>query len=332
MSSKGNPSQTAAKGGSALDEIPEHVRKRHDAALDRRSRRYDDFKNFSEQSETLFEKIAEADDDLRYLHALYTFYVSPGGPMGGSRPRAVEVFFGKRAYDSESSATAHRFLIESGARLSYERTDSGAVLCLLAPATSENTKRTEKMFLLEVIKNPSHLLIERTLKRHLAYLTSCMAVTSLDGDPTISQRLRYAWLWSVKSFVKEQKLKKARYSREARRIGRWVATIALSGCALFFIQRIWPESDAVQARAQADATARANVAALRDSTAAIQDSTAALHDFLASNAAAAEHLQQMVDRLGELSAATADAPASEEVQTDATTATPSAGERLHQPR
>ncbi|APO93362.1 hypothetical protein BI313_00965 (plasmid) [Xanthomonas vesicatoria] len=94
------------------------------------------------------------------------------------------------------------------------------------------------MVLLERIRHPDSLN-KRTLSRHLAGLAAYMAATSLDGSPTIGQRLRYAIIYVKCRYARAngRRMQPSRLSVGVSKLLWWVFTVGLSGTVLFLLQR-----------------------------------------------------------------------------------------------
>lgn len=227
--------------------IDNSLKNRIDKTVAMRLDRYAAFDEFFNCSEELFRKLADEDRQARYFETIYSFCICPGGAMGGDNRLSVEVFFGNRPFDRGPSRSHLSLVAEHGARLHYIRSDNGSVFCTLTPAQTDNIKSAELLILLEVVSNPRELLKVERLQRHFNLLTAYMAMTSLDGDPSLWQRMRYFRLqWFKRHYVlkrKKSRLKRTRAANEIRRIGRWVLTIGLSGALLFGLQKCWPSPD-----------------------------------------------------------------------------------------
>jgi hypothetical protein len=131
-----------------------------------RSDRYRAFQDFCAEADTVFKGLATQDPRHADLTKVYSFYVCPGGAMGGTDKRLLEIFYGSRPFDQVSqiqqspNAPAHvskQFLAESGARLRLVRADSGLVTCLLIPAVTEAYRAREDSILLEEFLEPAKL-------------------------------------------------------------------------------------------------------------------------------------------------------------------------------
>ncbi|GEM_PF-1588225 len=279
------PLEPSARAHSDQDEA---LRKRITEAVSKRIRRYDTFEDFYKNCKETFRRLADADEDILFFEKLYSFYVVAGTAQGANNRLAIDVFFGLRPYDKGLIINQRTLATEAGARLHYTRTDRGEVRCELIPARTEREGPEELHVLLGTISDPGKLLNESTLKRHLRLLTAYMAKTSVDGHPSIRQWLEYQYLYWFKRFYtgkKKKKLRRTRARREAKRLGRWVLTIGLSGSLLLLLQKCSPSPDesavainraAESAREDAHSvrTALNNLSALADKNAGAQQTDA----------------------------------------------------------
>lgn len=175
--------------------------------------KYREFVAFHDSARIKITDIAKGLEEISYFLA-YDFVVYPGGIEHAQDKRTVEVCFGHKPYDStygpeqQKGGETYRSIrlhTEQGASLRYELTDAGKVLCLLYPARSERIKPLVSVVLMDTLSCAEELN-ERTLTSHLRYLAAFMAHTSLDGDITWPQRLRYAWLYGTCRFAKARRM------------------------------------------------------------------------------------------------------------------------------
>ncbi|MCG9769357.1 hypothetical protein L1D59_12190 [Pseudoalteromonas piscicida] len=203
-----------------------------------RAERYKKFDEFYEDSKDLFEAYSKASESSVRLDGLYSFYVSPGGRHGGLNKKIVDVFYGKRPFDSTTTMGTNFQKIEKletahGATLSYQRTDDGQVLCTLSPAASENFHHPEDFILLSKIKNPTEL--KRKSKWHWEMFQAYMESTCLDGRPSVFQKLAVFYLRNFKEYVANKTLHKRRATVFFREIAKYTATVGLSGFIILIV-------------------------------------------------------------------------------------------------
>lgn len=85
---------------------------------------------------------------------------------------------------------------ENGASLVYSQGPSGDILAILYPARSDLARVTENVIILRFGERSAARLLDG-LRRDLSDLIAYELVTSLDGSPSLAQRLRVQWLrWS----------------------------------------------------------------------------------------------------------------------------------------
>lgn len=183
----------------------------------------------------MFEKAKAQSPAFSYFSAYYSFYVTPGGRMGGDDDFVVDVFFGQKPFDATSknshgtSLRGVRMHTELGASLHYTRDDQGGVFCQLFPAATERESKYDEFVLLDYVSEPSKLLNVSKISRHLRWLTTYMAGTSLDGAITLHQRIGMLWLRLVKRHYRERELHRSRLNQGVLHVIRWVLTIGCSG-------------------------------------------------------------------------------------------------------
>lgn len=246
-SSKGESNSTDAKLLVPLERFVAASKKRID--------RYQAFEKFRREAKQLIEPLAAEREDIGFF-APYGFYVHRGLEEASDQNQ-VEVGFSSRFLDvyKPSVGSLPRIVTESGAVLRYQRTDEGNVLCLLFPATRTNIDSIVSMIVLDVIADPSALLKVKTLQSHLSYLAAYMAMTSLNGAPTLWQRLLYFRLYGSKGYAEDKRVVPSRLRKFGDKVGTWVLTVACSGAALFGLQRAWPGPESVTPAIQAASAA-----------------------------------------------------------------------------
>lgn len=197
------------------------------------------------EGKTIFQKIAEQDSRHKSLERFYAFYVLPGGRRGGHDKRVFEVFYGNSPFERVIELTQEdgtfpkispKLLNAHGATLLYERGDDGVVLCTLYPAGTENYRRRENAIILDIIRGTHVLTGAPFLERHWRFFMSYMQYTSLDGEPTVDDRLRVWWLLSTRRLIIGDKAEVAKIWTVAARLLAFSATVGLSGFLLLIVQ------------------------------------------------------------------------------------------------
>lgn len=209
-----------------------------------RKDRYEDFEQFADGAEALFNGLLASDSRAKDLSNFYSFYAKKGGAMGGVDKRVVEVFFGNRAIDhvetfeSQDGAFPQRqskLLSERGASLRYERTDTGTVICTLFPAETKASRQREDSILLDWIANPRSLHSNRKVGAHWRSLISYMQCTSIDGEPTMLDNWRVGYLRFTRRLIVEGRAETTRIVAAIESVFRYALTIGLSGFLLTLI-------------------------------------------------------------------------------------------------
>lgn len=206
--------------------------------------RYQDFEQFANSAEALFNRLLDSDSRAKDLSNFYSFYAKKGGAMGGVDKRVVEVFFGNRAIDHietfesqdrELPQRQSKLLSERGASLRYERTDAGTVICTLFPAVTKASRQKEDSILLERIANPRILHSNRKVDAHWRSLISYMQCTSVDGEPTMLDNWRIGYLRSTRRLIVDGRTQTTRTVATIESAFRYALTIGLSGFLLTLI-------------------------------------------------------------------------------------------------
>ncbi|KQO68768.1 hypothetical protein ASF22_19625 [Methylobacterium sp. Leaf87] len=212
-----------------------------------RKMRRADFEAFHRSAREVFARIAAADPRNAFFDGVYRLRVTPGGAMCGHDQRSVEVFYGSRPIEAVEEFVARegreprlqeRFLAEHGACLFYQRMDSGIVLVGLRPAGTENYRRREEIIQLEWIWAPDVLRGRAAPERHWRAFVSYMEYTSLEGEPTMIDRLRVWWLLFARPTVVDGKHCTARCWTVGATVVRFALTIGLSGFLLAIVQAL----------------------------------------------------------------------------------------------
>jgi len=205
-----------------------------------RRKRREDFDLFMSRSKNEFRRIADADPRARDFEQLYALCIAPGGRSGGQDKRCVEVFFGNRPVDKSERITFENGKFqrhdviqgESGATLQYYRQNDDRVVVFLHPAGAWGDKSSGTSVIIDVIKDTNVLSDPSKLEQHWRYLIVMMETSSIDGIPTLSDRILMSWLRLTRYEVKDNK---ANRQRMWTWLGIGVAfffTVGLSGWAL----------------------------------------------------------------------------------------------------
>jgi hypothetical protein len=213
-----------------------------------RLKRYRHFAAFYKDANSKFNRLASADKRHRELEPLYSLCVTPGGRFGGLDERLVEIFYGNRPIDrvtvlSEIERDGHRFpsptsklVKEHGATLQYRRVIDGKVICLLLPAGNDEMRPSESAICLSRPFDPARLDDSDYLTQgHWNCLMSYMQCTSIDGSPTLWDRIRIGRMRFCKPLLVGQETRGARIWTWLGRVLSFSMTVGLSGFLLAII-------------------------------------------------------------------------------------------------
>ncbi|MGD6736151.1 hypothetical protein [Photobacterium damselae] len=199
------------------------------------------FKEFSENSKSIFEAYwgsILSTDSLRVENDLN---ICPKGAMGGLDETLVEVFFGFK-YHSWQKEVGDNFNVTNkanmiyGARLEYRLTDKSHVLCILRPSKTDRLKPYEDGILLDIVKEPSRL--QQRSKTHWSYLISYMRATDVDGNPKIRDHFKTYWLRKTKRCFYNDKLATRKVIDSFNTVFGWAVSVGLSGGLIFLITTV----------------------------------------------------------------------------------------------
>jgi hypothetical protein len=105
-------------------------------------------------------------------------------------PTSLQAWFGRRTTGRPTIETGGMD-VENGAHLVYSLGPTGLAAAILYPARSEGATASESYLVLGFWK-PEHLVEQ--IEGHLRVLAAYQYVTSIDGQPTLSERLTVRWL------------------------------------------------------------------------------------------------------------------------------------------
>ncbi len=208
-----------------------------------RSQRFKDFEFFFQKAKEIFEPFKYNGDRERYYDDFYNLAVCPGSRMGGLESRIVEFFWGKRLFDKNESINQDgrrsiHFESEDGTTMFFFKNDNGYVSIQLYPDHTEHRSPIEDFIFWRMEVNPSQLLKQRFQKRCWRAFMAYMEVTSIDGAPTLYQRIQVWYYRNFKRVVVNKKSIPPRYLLFLNKVSTWVMTVGFSGLVIFLLQ-IW---------------------------------------------------------------------------------------------
>ncbi len=203
--------------------------------MKKRYERYEEFDKFQEIAKDVFENFRDKDPRGQIYQAFHMLSVCPGSRMGMDKRDIVEIFWGSIIYDREyrdNSGNRQRFKFntESGATLYFLRKVNGLVDIYLFPSATDKRKSEEDGLLLKDDVEPKKLLGKWYMKRLWWSFMAYTEVTSLDGSPTLWQRIRVVKNRFVKPKVIDGVVQQRVVVRWIGKTLWWVLTVGLSGC------------------------------------------------------------------------------------------------------
>ena len=169
---------------------------------------------------------------------MYALNIRPGSRSGGTDKRVVEIFWGKRPFETKIEGRNFTALTEEGATLLFALDDNGHVIVTLYPANTENRKPVETCITLYIWLDPKRLLDKSFLKNCWKYFMAYMEYTSLDGNPTTLQRLKISYLRNFKHLVIDNKWTPTKFSKSISRIRDLVVAACFSGAVLIYFVNV----------------------------------------------------------------------------------------------
>ena len=147
-------------------------------------------------------------------------------------------------------------LIEKGVALHYRRTDAGTVVCTLFPANTMDLRQREDSIVLDWIRNPKVLQSRRKIKAHWRAFISYMECTSVDGEPTVLDIIRVAYLRFTRHLVIDGRIAKRTFVVAAELILGYTLTVGLSGFLLLLINMMFPSSETGKIKSEITSVSR----------------------------------------------------------------------------
>ena len=203
-------------------------------ARNRQDRR-NDFDEFYNNSILTFTEFCDCDIRAEKFEREYTLHICPGSRNGGTDKRIVEVSWGYRNYEIESTGLNWKAFTETGSGLLFERGDNGFVMVTLFPAHTEKRKPIESSITLKIWLDPAKLKDKHFLKGIWDDFISYTEYTSLDGNPTLFQRLRVSYLRNFKHLVIDNKWMPTNFSSIGKDILKYTVTVGLSGFIIVLV-------------------------------------------------------------------------------------------------
>ena len=194
-----------------------------------RQDRSNDFDNFYKTAVGTFEAFRDNDPRAKKFETIYKLYVCPGSRAGGNNKRVVEIFWGSIQLETITLGNTWKTLTEFGATLLFECDDNGFVMISIYPSGTDNRKPIESSISLKLWVDTIRLKDKSFLKSLWNDFMAYMECTSLDGNPTLLQRLRISYLRNFKHLVVDNKWLPTKFSEFCRDVFKWVLTVGLCG-------------------------------------------------------------------------------------------------------
>lgn len=202
---------------------------------EKRLQKIKDFEKFYDNSITVFKELGENDKRVEEFEREHMLSICPGSRAGGNEKRIVEVFWGAKAYEFETTGKNWKSLTETGATLFFYRNDTGDVTISIYPAKTEYRQPIEDFITLHEWIDPKKLNDRKFIKSLWNDFISYMETTSLDGKPTNFQKLRIWYLRQFKHLVIKQTWTPTKFSEFINRVIKTSTSVIFSGAVLIFL-------------------------------------------------------------------------------------------------
>ena len=233
--------ETQAKGDARpLLETEINRAKKVGAAMSRKRREYD-FAIFRENAAAFFRKppFYEAHERMAarsdFKVAVAGETSDPGATM--TEGRTVEIGYGDYAIDQFDGLSLPRLAgewkgaQEAGAAMMFAQSSDGGVTALLYPARIDGMKQEEDAIVLARYGDIAALTGKGALERHWRDFRAYAEVTALEGEPTLSDHARVAWLRFICPLVRDGRRRRAEALDLGTKLAGLTAGLAL-GAAL----------------------------------------------------------------------------------------------------
>ncbi len=202
---------------------------------EKRLQKIKDFETFYDNCDSIFTVLRNNDNRAVIFQNEYILYICPGSRAGGNEKRIIEIFWGARPYEFETTSTQWKSLKETGTTLFFYRNDTGDITIYLYPAKSEFRQPIENHIALYEWLDPKQLNSQKFIKSLWNDFMAYMECTSLDGKPTFAQRTRISYLRNFKHLVVDNKWTPTKFSLFNKEVLKWVLTVGLSGVIIYIV-------------------------------------------------------------------------------------------------
>ncbi|MNJ95304.1 hypothetical protein D3C87_130140 [compost metagenome] len=205
-----------------------------------RLKRIKQFTEFQNATSNFFEEKNKVDGPYKKFDDFYMLTVCPKGRNGGVYNRLYEVFYGARSYGEEMEETEdgppiRKLLTETGCTLAFGLNDHGYIAVMLHPGKTKYTRQEESTIFIENYLDPTKLSNKRFLNRMWRFFNSYMEKTSVDGNPTRTDKLRVWYLRNFKNKIIDGKFVQRPINSWLKWLGNYILTVALSGSIIYLL-------------------------------------------------------------------------------------------------
>ena len=215
---------------------------KHEQKFEEIKKYENDFREFYNKANEIFGKLQESDSSSQFFKDTCSFHVCPGSRIGGDNPDVVEIFWGAHPVKRIDKKNNFKLVSEDGVTLIFSLLTDGYVTITLYPAKNEFMRPIEDCIILYSHIKANWLLKvnnQKSLWRNFMAYTEC---TSLNGTPSIWQRLRIFWLRYSRPLYVGGVQQPIRCLQHILKIVTFALTVGLSGFLLVSIQQCQKET------------------------------------------------------------------------------------------
>ncbi|MHA3045488.1 hypothetical protein JSO61_009215 [Riemerella anatipestifer] len=197
------------------------------------------FEEFQNQNPNFFEQ-KKLENKYKKFDDYYSLCICPKGRNGGISNRLYEIFYGRRIYGIEEQlrsdlSTQKKQLTETGCTLAFGLNDHGYVAIMLYPGKTDYTSQIESCIFIKNYIHPKKLQNLNFLQKQWNYFNSYMEITSIDGNPTFTDKCRVFYLRRFKNKIVDDKYQEKPIVNSILTSLRYILNIGLSGFIIYLL-------------------------------------------------------------------------------------------------
>lgn len=197
------------------------------------------FNEFFGSAQGLFNKFLENDERAKFYQDRYMLCVCPGSRWGMDNSSVIEVFWGNRNIENEQvSKKGFKMISESGSTLYIIKKLSGKVDIFLFPCMASNEDPKEKAGVVyktnvEPVQLRKNSFLKKLWKAFMTYTEN----TSIDGEPSLAQKVKYYYYTYCKKHIKNGNWQTRKILKYFYWFINFVVSVGLSGFIITMVNR-----------------------------------------------------------------------------------------------